>query len=435
MTIVADTTPPAPVDIVGVTLGVDTHADFHVAAVIDPLGRHLGHATFDTTVAGYKALLAWAHDFGPITLVGVEGTGAYGAGLARFLTAEGVTVVEVDRPDRKTRRDQGKSDPIDAYAAARAAASGRASGTPKTRTGDVEAIRVLRVARTGAVRARARALTQLKSLIVTAPDALRAQLTGLNGTKLVTTCARLRPTRGVAPTPSPFAKRPPRPGRLTDPTAATKRALASTGQRVLQLDIEIAELDDDLEALLTPLAPTLLDLMGVGLDVAGQLLVTFGDNPDRIASEAAFAHLCGVAPDPGQLGQEPEQLQAQPRRRPSRQRRPLPHRALSAPLRRTHPRVRRPTHQAGQVQETHHPQPQALHRPRGLQRDPSRSQPPHRPLTSIGASPTAASSSSPPGTRGPSSCVLAVDAPDPAIRPRRLSARVLADAPEREVSG
>ena len=302
MTIVADTTPPAPVDIVGVTLGVDTHADFHVAAVIDPLGRHLGHATFDTTVAGYKALLAWAHDFGPITLVGVEGTGAYGAGLARFLTAEGVTVVEVDRPDRKTRRDQGKSDPIDAYAAARAAASGRASGTPKTRTGDVEAIRVLRVARTGAVRARARALTQLKSLIVTAPDALRAQLTGLNGTKLVTTCARLRPTRGVAPTPSPFAKRPPRPGRLTDPTAATKRALASTGQRVLQLDIEIAELDDDLEALLTPLAPTLLDLMGVGLDVAGQLLVTFGDNPDRIASEAAFAHLCGVAPIPANSG-------------------------------------------------------------------------------------------------------------------------------------
>lgn len=298
MTIVADT----PVDVFGVTLGVDTHADSHVAAVIDPLGRHLGEASFDTTPSGFKALVAWANQFGPIALAGVEGTGAYGAGLARFLTAEGVAVVEVDRPDRKTRRDQGKSDPIDAYAAARAAASGRASGTPKTRTGDVEAVRVLRVARTGAVRARARALTQLKSLIVTAPDALRAQLDGLDGGKLVATCTRLRPTRGEAPTPSPFAKRPPRPGRLADPTAATKRSLASIAGRVHLLDAEIAELDDDLEALLTPLAPTLLSLPGVGLDVAGQLLVTAGDNPDRITTEAAFAHLCGVAPIPASSG-------------------------------------------------------------------------------------------------------------------------------------
>lgn len=299
MTIVADTRTRVDVE---VTLGVDTHADFHVAAVIDPLGRHLGHASFDTTVAGFKALLAWANGIGPVALAGVEGTGAYGAGLARFLTDENVTVVEVDRPDRKTRRDQGKSDPIDAYAAARAAASGRASGIPKARNGDVEAIRVLRVARTGAVRARAKALTQLKSLIVTAPDELRAQLDGLNGTQLVTTCARLRPAREAAPAPSPFAKRPPRPGRLVDPTAATKRALASIAQRVQQLDAEVAELDDDLEALIKPLAPTLLDLQGVGLDVAGQLLVTAGDNPDRIRSEAAFAHLCGVAPIPASSG-------------------------------------------------------------------------------------------------------------------------------------
>ena len=300
MTIVADT--PARVDAFGVTVGVDTHADFHVAAVIDPLGRHLGEARFDATVAGFKALLAWAGEFGPITLAGVEGTGAYGAGLARFLTAEGVAVVEVDRPDRKTRRDLGKSDPIDAYAAARAAASGRASGIPKARTGDVEAVRVLRVARTGAVRARARAVTQIKSLIVTAPEALRAQLVGLDGNHLITTCARFRPTREPAPTPSPFAKRPPRPGRLVDPTAATKRSLASIAQRVLELDAEIAELDDDLEALLAPLAPTLLGLLGVGYDVAGQLLVTAGDNPDRIHSEAAFAHLCGVAPIPANSG-------------------------------------------------------------------------------------------------------------------------------------
>ena len=300
MTIVAD--PPARVDTLEVTLGIDTHADTHVAGLIDPLGRHLGHATFDTTVAGFKALLAWATSFGTITLAGVEGTGAYGAGLARFLTAEAVTVVEVDRPDRKTRHTEGKSDPIDAYAAARAAASGRASGTPKTRTGDVESIRALRLARIGAVKARAVALTQLKALIVTAPDGLRAQLDGLDSPKLVTTCARLRPARGPAPTPSPSAKRPPRPGRLVDPGAATKRSLASIAGRVQTLSVEIAKLDNDLDALVTPLAPTLLALQGVGLDVAGQLLVTAGDNPDRIHSEAAFAHLCGVAPIPASSG-------------------------------------------------------------------------------------------------------------------------------------
>jgi transposase len=300
MTMLAGAQPS--VDVAGVTLGVDTHADTHVAGVIDFLGRHLGQSSFDTTVAGFKALLAWATTFGPITVAGVEGTGAYGAGLARFLTAEGVTVIEVDRPDRKTRRDQGKSDPIDAYAAARAAASGRASGTPKTRTGDVESVRVLRVARTGAVRARAKALTQLKALVLTAPDALRAQLRGLDGARLVTTCARLRSTRDESPTPSPFAKRTPRPGRLVDPTAATKRALASIAARVQILDREIAELDDDLHALLTPLAPTLLAINGVGLEGAGQLLVTAGDNPERITSEAAFAHLCGVAPIPASSG-------------------------------------------------------------------------------------------------------------------------------------
>jgi transposase len=300
MTMLAEARPP--VDATGVTVGVDTHADIHVAAVIDYLGRHLGQSSFGTDVAGFKALLAWASAFGSITAAGVEGTGAYGAGLSRFLTGEGVTVIEVDRPDRKTRRDEGKSDPIDAYAAARAVASGRASGTPKTRTGDVESVRVLRVARTSAVRARARALTQLKALILTAPDALRAQLRSLDGTRLVTTCARLRPTREEPPVPSPFAKRVPRPGRLTDPTAATKRSLASIAARIQALEDEIAELDDDLHTLLTPLAPTLLAINGVGLDGAGQLLVTAGDNAERFTSEAAFAHLCGVAPIPASSG-------------------------------------------------------------------------------------------------------------------------------------
>jgi transposase len=300
MTIVADT-PPA-VDVAAVTAGVDTHADTHVAAVIDPLGRHLGDQSFPTTAAGYRDLMTWIASFGPVGRVGVEGTGAYGAGLTRALTAAGIAVVEVDRPDRKSRRTQGKSDPIDAYPAARAAASGRATGTPKSRTGDVESVRALRVARNGAIQARSKALIQLKALIVTAPAELRSQLDGLANARLVGTCARLRPVRAEPTTPSPHAKRAPRPGRLVDPTAATKRAMASIAGRVQSLDAELADLDDDLHVLLTPLAPTLLSRQGVGLDVAGQLLATAGDNPERLRHEAAFAHLCGAAPIPASSG-------------------------------------------------------------------------------------------------------------------------------------
>ena len=299
MTIVADR---PSIDALVVTGGVDTHADAHVAAVIDPLGRQLGDRSFPATPVGYRDLVGWLVSFGTLTMVGVEGTGAYGAGLARALTAAGLRVVEVDRPDRKTRRDQGKSDPIDAYAAARAAAGGRATGIPKSRTGDVESVRALRVARTGAIRARAKALTQLKSLIITAPESLRSQLAGLDGNQLIATCGRLRPTRHRPTAQGPHAKRPPRPGRLVDPTAATKRALASIATRIGHLDEELATLDDDLHSLLTPLAPTLLGLMGVGLDVAGQLLATAGDNPGRLRHEAAFAHLCGAAPIPASSG-------------------------------------------------------------------------------------------------------------------------------------
>ena len=282
--------------------GVDTHAEVHVAAVIDHVGRELGHASFATTAAGYVDLHAWLAGHGTLTVVGVEGTGVYGAGLARSLTAGGVHVVEVDRPDRKARRFDGKSDPIDAYAAARAALSGRASARPKSRDGNVELIRVLRVARSSAVKARAVAITQLKAVIKTAPDDLRSELRDLDGATLINRCARLRPARGQAPTPSPHAKRKPRPGRLLDVIAATKHTLATLARRVHRLNDEIADLEDDLDGLVVETAPTLVAMFGVGTDVAGQLLATVGDNPDRIASSAAFAHLCGVAPIPATSG-------------------------------------------------------------------------------------------------------------------------------------
>lgn len=268
-----------------VTAGVDTHGHTHHAAIIDPLGRHLADAEFEATGSGYQQLLAWLSSHGTITAIGVEGTGAYGAELARVLRGAGLTVIEVDRPDRKTRRMKGKSDPIDAYAAATAVASGRATGTPKTRDGIVEAIRSLRVARRSAVKARTQAINQARQLVVTAPDQVRAPLRGLAVTELSTACARLRPGHDLA-----------------EAASAVKFALRRLGKRIIALGEEVAALDVELKDLTHRAAPELLELKGVGPDVAGQLLATAGDNPDRLASEAAFAHLCGAAPIPASSG-------------------------------------------------------------------------------------------------------------------------------------
>ena len=268
-----------------VTGGVDTHGETHHAAVVDPIGRHLADREFPATGAGYGALLAWLRSHGTPTAVGVEGTGAYGAGLARHLTAAGVTVIEVDRPDRRTRRLRGKSDPIDAYAAAEAVASGRASGTPKTRTGIVEAIRALRVPRRSAIKARTQAVNQLRQALITGPESLRAKMRGLPAAELVTACARLRPGTD-----------------LSDPIEAVKSAVRRLARRHRALSEEILEPDADLRESTALAAPDLLALKGVGPDVAGQLLATAGDNPGRLRSEAAFAHLCGVAPIPASSG-------------------------------------------------------------------------------------------------------------------------------------
>lgn len=161
-----------------ITGGVDTHLDVHVVAALDELGGLVGVESFPTTPPGYRALLGWLGSHGEVVVVGVEGTGSYGAGLARHLQYEGVAVVEVDRPNRQRRRRQGKTDPHDAVTAARAAQAGDALGVAKLRDGNVEAIRVLRVVRGGAKRDRTRAINQMRSLISTAPDDLRQQLAG-----------------------------------------------------------------------------------------------------------------------------------------------------------------------------------------------------------------------------------------------------------------
>jgi predicted nuclease with RNAse H fold len=166
----------------GVVLGVDTHLDLHVAVAVDWLGRRLGELTVPTTARGYERLLRWAEGFGPVGCAGIEGTSSYGAGLARHLKAAGVSVVEVERPKRRHLRRKGKSDPIDAEAAARAVLAGEALGEPKSGDGKVEMIRTLRSARHSAVKARSQAANQLKALLVTAPEEL-----------LGTVCASFRP--------------------------------------------------------------------------------------------------------------------------------------------------------------------------------------------------------------------------------------------------
>jgi transposase len=272
-----------------VTVGVDTHSDVHHAAVIDEVGRPLADAGFPTTPVGYRRLLAWAGEHGEIAAFGVEGTGAYGAGLARHLRAAGQTVIEVDRPDRKIRRQRGKSDPIDAYAAAAAVLSGAAAGTPKTRDGRVEAIRTLRVARRSAIKGRTQAINQLKAVVLTGPAELRQALAGQSTRQLLATCRRLRVTERLTEAADPI-------------TAATKLTLRRLARRIAALSEEIDELDADLRPLVALTAPALMAIYGVGTEVAAQLLVTAGDNPDRLRSEAAFAQLCGTAPLPASSG-------------------------------------------------------------------------------------------------------------------------------------
>jgi transposase len=269
----------------GVTGGVDTHRDVHVAAALDPLGGLLGSESFETTSAGYKALFTWLETFGHVTKIGIEGTGSYGAGLARYMRRAGIEVIEVDRPNRQKRRRSGKSDPLDAVEAARAALSGRATGRPKSRDGAVEAIRVLVVAKRSARQARVKALIQMRHLGYSAPEQLRCRLKGLSVPALVAEGTKLRPTRSPDPV-----------------TAATKASLSSLAHRIEALDRELAELDTRIEALLAATVPELLDLFGVGPDTAAALVMAAGDNPDRLHSEAAWAHLCGVAPIPAGSG-------------------------------------------------------------------------------------------------------------------------------------
>ncbi len=261
-----------------VTGGVDTHKDVHVAAVLDELGRLLATESFPTTRSGYRRLLRWMRSHGEVTAVGVEGCGSWGAGLARHLASRDVAVVEVNRPNRQNRRRRGKSDTVDAEAAARAVLNGQATVVPKSGTGPVEAVRQLRIARSGAIKARTAAANQLHSLCDTAPDSIRAQLAGMTVKHKVAVAERWRP------------------GPTMSADTAAKRALATVARRWRSLDDEARELSRHIKAILDAVAPEVIAVHGVGYETAGQLLVTAGDNPQRLRHEKSFAALCGSSP-------------------------------------------------------------------------------------------------------------------------------------------
>ncbi|MGH3281184.1 MAG: IS110 family transposase [Trebonia sp.] len=263
-----------------VVLGADTHRDIHVAAVVTAAGAMLASRAFPATAAGYERMLAWARSHGTVRRAGVECTGSYGQALTRFLLGAGIEVTEVNQPDKGTRRRRGKTDAIDAESAARAVVTGRATAVAKSGDGPVEAMRVLKIARTSAVRARAKAVNQLKAIIVSAPPELREQLAGLGPATLIKRCAAL-----------------PYPDGRTGPAAhAVVTALRLLARRVTGLKAEAAELDRMLRTLVEGHAPDLLDQPGVGPDTAATLLIAAGDNPGRLHGEAAYAALCGVSP-------------------------------------------------------------------------------------------------------------------------------------------
>jgi transposase len=268
-----------------IIIGIDTHKEAHAAVAINGLGARLGAMTLLASSRGYHEMESWAQSLGPVRAFGIEGTGSYGAGLARFLQERGHNVIEVNRPNRQIRHQHGKNDPLDDENAARAVLSGQARAAPKSGTSSVEMIRHLKVARDTAVKSRTQAMVTLKTIIVNAPAAVRESLDGLTGKMtLIRHLAALRP------------------GAMTSPTASAKATLRALARRWLMLDAEIKSHDADLDALTTACAPTLKEAHGMSTGTAAEMLILVGDNPERIRSEAAFAKLCGACPIPASSG-------------------------------------------------------------------------------------------------------------------------------------
>ena len=267
-----------------VVLGVDTHLDIHVGAIIGESGKLLGTRSVSTSSAGYLDLYRWACSFGSVSRAGVEGTGSYGAALCRFLVDKEVTVFEVNRPDRAKRRLQGKTDPTDAESAARSVVAGIANAIPKQQSGACEAMRIVSVARRSAVKARTQVINQLRAILVSGPQEVRDRLWKTRALDCANACARIRSLGD---------------GVLMETLAFTLKSLA---KRWLALTTELKQLDRQLETLTQRYAAQLRERFGVGPNTAAVLLSVAGDNPERLKSEASLAALCGVNPLPASSG-------------------------------------------------------------------------------------------------------------------------------------
>ncbi|MGP4089992.1 IS110 family transposase [Streptomyces sp. KR55] len=261
-----------------VLLGVDTHKDVHAAAVVTVLGATLDRRSFPATADGYRQLVAWARSFGVLRRAGVECTGSYGAALARHLRVEGIEVTEVNQPDKAARRRHGKTDAVDAEAAARAVLSGRATAAAKTSDGPVEMLRLFKLAKGSAIKSRTQAINQLKSVLVSADVTLRESLAGLTNPLLFKRCAELE-------TPD-----------ASGPASAARVTLRLLARRIQHLTDEINDLNKRIAEAVKVSTPGLLEVHGVGPDSAAVLLICAGDNPERVDSEASFAALCGTSP-------------------------------------------------------------------------------------------------------------------------------------------
>ena len=267
--------------------GVDTHQQVHHVAVITADGREVAHEEFSANHHGYQQLLDWVCGHGLIAAIGVESTGSYGAGLTRHLVAGGIEVYEVARPEKITRAQQGKSDTIDAYSAARQVRNGSAKGRAKVTTGIAEALRMLKIPRDGAVKARTAAYSQLRDLITTAPSLIHDDLIARTAKQRVRIAAAYRPDQAKI-------------GACQVATA--KLVLRNLAHRIQALNTEIATADKAIAGLVKQATPTLLAMPHVGPQTAAQLIITAGENIERMRSEAAFAKLVGVAPLPASSG-------------------------------------------------------------------------------------------------------------------------------------
>ncbi|WP_342456896.1 IS110 family transposase [Streptomyces sp. WZ-12] len=263
-----------------VILGVDTHRDIHVAAVISMTGKTLAIESFPATATGYCQLAQWSSELGVIRRAGVEGSGNYGAALSRYLLSQGIDVIEAPGPGRSARRRRSKSDQGDAEAAARAVLSGRACSRAKSGNGPIEIARMYTVARDSAVKARTQATNQLKAVLVTADPALREELAGLNRRALIRACALLGED-----------------AEGTDPVLrATRFTLRTLAERIEQLNVQARELQQRVSELIEGHYPQLCAAVGVGPRSAAVLLGAMGDNAGRLRGEASFAALCGASP-------------------------------------------------------------------------------------------------------------------------------------------